>query len=463
MRCLRTGLHSTVAARCFARKCGSTFTSVRWKSTDSTPRPESKPVPQKHTNEPGSKHNETRPRLVHRHSRWAPKPGGKFGQPRSQEGPNHGATSNEKSEPTNERWNQKSHQQGPSQTMSAKGPEMSYQKPRRPAFGHSHNKYIRPSILLLSDRLVVQRKHPMGVIMAQESSKHGLNVPWFKLARSFYEHSKRNQRALGLYDRTQFEDPNFDFGKKYQAHMDETIANTFNKYRHLAKGDLNSANFARLCFQTSSRAMAPSSYFIPEIVQEFILSLNRFGIRWAIISNDGPHFETTLSELNRKLSPSRQLFVPGSGPMIINASKDGYYKPQARIFHRALRLTRNPDRALFVGINPVLDNVPESISLRSVLMTEQLKEPCSDITGKTRAEINRMARFRIKELKELGGYVFPDGAVQLSAPEPREERRKWGPKGPEPNQNSPTDLYSLLVPEAIGDSIVEDPFDPRVN
>lgn len=348
--------------------------------------------------------------------------------------------------------------------MPAKGPGASYQRPSRSE--SDHDRYIRPSILLLSDTLVVQRKQLEGVILAQEASKHGLNVPWYKLAPSYYEQFNKSRRELGLYDRTQFNDPNFDFGKKYQKHVDETIANTFNKYRHLAKGDLNSANFARLCFQTSSRLMAPSSYFIPEIVQEFILSLNRFGIKWAIISNDGPHFETTLSELNRKLP--RQLYASESGPKIINASKDGYHRPQARIFNRALGLTKHPERALFIGTSPVIDNVPESVSLRSVLLTEQLKEPCSDITGKSRAEINRMTRFRIKELKELGGYVFPDGTVQLTAPESQVERRKWGSKGPkgpkgDSNDNGPTDLYSLLVPEAIGDSIVEDPLDPRVS
>ncbi len=84
----------------------------------------------------------------------------------------------------------------------------------------------------------------------------------------------------------------------------------------------------------------------PEIIN-FLTGLNDRKIPWGIVTN-GP-----LTQRGK----CRAAGLEQIAPFIIVSAEVGYWKPDARIFRDALQATglTNPERAIFVGDNPVAD------------------------------------------------------------------------------------------------------------
>lgn len=318
----------------------------------------------------------------------------------------------------------------------------------------------KPGMVYFSDMIVLRQKLPFGMMAAAIASKYGYDLDPKTLSNRWKKVTSEKENFQKLYNTQLYQQQGFDPEKHYSDWVKSNISHTLGAFKHL-QANPSPAEFRNLCRKIYLKQMNPFSYYISESFQHLAHKLNENNIPWGIIANQGPNFPSILDELNGRLpQPIYPIHNTNANyskrksnnktPLIINASDNGCSKPGKLIFKRAVENSPARKNTFFVGVHPIIDQIRGSISppLRTILLTETMDQPVSDIEHLQPAGINKLQNFRVKTMAELYRILIPgvnEHDIPASISFKDESLSQWSRE----SETTGDDLYQMLLPEAL--------------
>lgn len=301
-------------------------------------------------------------------------------------------------------------------------------------------------MIYFSDLIVLRHKVPFGIMASRIAKKYGYDLEPKQLSALWKNTTVDKENLQKLYNSKLYLQPGFDREKHYMDWVKNNISRTLGHFKHL-QADPSPAEFRNLCRKVYLKHMSPFSYFISQSFQHMARTLNEHKIPWGIIANQGPNFPDILNELNGRLT--EPIFPDKQHPKIINATDDGSSKPGTFIYRRALNESPNRKNTVFVGVHPIVDQVKPGVPIRSVLVTETMDQPISDIEHLKPSSINKLQHFRVKSIAELYRVLIPGVNLHDIPPLSFKDESALQQKSDMEDESSTNDLYQMLLPEAL--------------
>ncbi|KAA8909998.1 hypothetical protein TRICI_004280 [Trichomonascus ciferrii] len=279
------------------------------------------------------------------------------------------------------------------------------------------------------------------------AQKYGYDLDAKQLSALWKNATVGKESLQRLYDSRLYSQPGFDKEKHYTDWVKNNISRTLGHFKHL-QAEPSPAEFRNLCRKIYLKHMSPFSYYISQSFQHMARTLNDHKIPWGIIANQGPNFTDILNELNGRLT---EPIFPGDKryPKIINAADDANSKPGTFIYRRALDMSPNRKNTVYVGVHPIVDQVKSGVPIRSILMTETMDQPISDIEHLSPSRINKLQHFRVKSMAELYRVLIPGVNLHDIPPLTFKDESAIQQKSDFEDESNSNDLYQMLLPEAL--------------